>query len=319
MDKKLISLVVPVLNEEENLEPFYNEVCAVIDRLSDDYNFEFVFTDNHSEDNTFEELRKLHAKDPRVRVLRFSRNFGYQRSILTGYLNGRGDALIQLDCDLQDPPELIPDFLRAWEQGHFVVYGIRRTVQDSSVLKFARRVFYRMINYLSDDELPLDAGDFRLVDRSIVEVLRQIDDAQPYLRGTIASMGFPQQGIPYDRRQRERGHTKFKLKNLVMLAMDGILNHSIVPLRIASFFGIIISIFTLLAIAFYTIGKAFFALDWPAGFTTLAVLILGGISVNALFLGIIGEYLGRIYQQVKKRPLSIVQEELGTASRSAKS
>ena len=309
-NKKLISLIIPVFNEEDNIFPLYEAVLPIINDCTDQYNFELIFTDNHSTDSTFEKLTKLRDIDHRVRVFRFSRNFGYQKSILTGYLKARGDALIQLDCDLQDPPELIPEFLKHWEDGCAVVYGIRRSRRESAILHFARKLFYRMANYLSEDDLPVDVGDFRLIDKKVVDVLRQVDDAQPYLRGMIAAMGFKQHGIQYDRRGRERGQTNFRFKDLVGLALDGILNHSIVPLRLATFFGIGVTLLTLLAIFGYVVGKLMFGFNWPAGFTTLTVLVLAGISVNALFLGIIGEYLGRIFQQVKKRPLVIIDSEL---------
>jgi glycosyltransferase involved in cell wall biosynthesis len=315
--KKLISLVVPVFNEEENIFPLYEALIPIMAACASRYDFELVFTDNHSTDTTFEKLTALSARDERVRVFRFSRNFGYQKSILTGYLKSRGDALIQLDCDLQDPPEMIPEFLRHWEDGCAVVYGVRQTRKESALINNARKVFYRLANYLSEDDLPVDVGDFRLIDRKVVEVLREVDDAQPYLRGMIATMGFKQRGIEYHRRGRERGTTNFRFKDLVNLAMDGILNHSTVPLRIATFFGAAVSLVTMLAIVAYAIGRIIFGYDWPAGFTTLTILILAGISVNALFLGIIGEYLGRIYQQVKKRPMVIVEAELGTGPASA--
>jgi polyisoprenyl-phosphate glycosyltransferase len=307
--KKLISIIVPVFNEEENVAPLYNSVAPVIKELDERYDFELIFTDNHSTDGTFTKLRELGERDNRVRAIRFSRNFGYQKSILTGYLKARGDALIQLDCDLQDPPGLIPEFLKHWEDGCAVVYGVRQSRRENAVLHFLRKLFYRIANFLSDDYLPVDVGDFRLIDRKIVDVLRQVDDAQPYLRGMIAAMGFRQHGIPYDRNDRERGTTNFRLKDLINLAMDGILNHSIVPLRMATFFGIGVSIITIFGIIAYSAGRLLFNLNWPAGFTTLAVLALAGISVNALFLGIIGEYLGRMYQQVKRRPLVIVETE----------
>lgn len=309
-NKKLISLIIPVFNEEENIFPLYEAVLPIIDDCKDQYNFELIFTDNHSTDSTFEKLTKLRDVDQRVRVFRFSRNFGYQKSILTGYLKARGDALIQLDCDLQDPPELIPEFLKHWEDGCSVVYGVRRSRRESAILHFARKLFYRLANYLSEDDLPVDVGDFRLIDKKVVDVLRQVDDAQPYLRGMIAAMGFKQFGIIYDRRGRERGQSNFRFKDLVGLALDGILNHSIVPLRLATFFGIGVTLLTLLAIFGYVVGKLMFGFNWPAGFTTLTVLVLAGISVNALFLGIIGEYLGRIFQQVKKRPLVIIDSAL---------
>ncbi len=308
--KKLISLIIPVLNEEGNIFPLYDAVLPIINDCESQYDFELIFTDNHSVDGTFSKLAELRGLDQRVRVFRFSRNFGYQKSILTGYLKARGDALIQLDCDLQDPPELIPEFLKHWEDGCAVVYGIRRSRRESATLHYARKLFYRIADYLSEDELPVDVGDFRLIDRKVVEVLRQVDDAQPYLRGMIAAMGFKQHGINYDRRGRERGTSNFRFKDLIGLALDGILNHSIVPLRLATFFGIGLTVLTLLAILGYVIGKLLLGFNWPAGFTTLTVLVLVGISVNALFLGIIGEYLGRIYQQVKKRPLVIIEHQL---------
>lgn len=308
--KKLVSLVIPVFNEEENIFQLYDAVAPIISECSDRYDFELVFTDNHSVDGTFAKLHQLRERDKRVRVFRFSRNFGYQKSILTGYLKARGDALIQLDCDLQDPPELIPEFLKHWEDGCAVVYGVRRSRQESAALHFARKLFYRLVDFLSEDNLPVDVGDFRLIDRKVVDVLRQVDDAQPYLRGMIASMGFRQHGIEYDRRGRERGKSNFHFKDLVGLALDGILNHSTIPLRMASFLGIGVSALTVLAMLAYTISKFIFGFDWPAGFTTLAILSLAGISLNALFLGIIGEYLGRIYQQVKKRPIVIIEDEL---------
>lgn len=308
--RKLISFVVPVYNEEENVEALYQAVNRVMEQLADRYDYEFVFTDNHSTDKTFAILERLARLDERVRCWRFSRNFGYQRSILTGYLLARGDAAMQLDCDLQDPPELIPDFVGQWELGHHVVYGVRRSRKESLLVHSARRMFYRLIDLLSEDKLPHDAGDFRLVDRRILDELRRLDDAQPYLRGAIASMGFAQVGIPYDRNDRRAGQSKFAVRDLFRLAFDGILNHSTVPLRFATYTGLVTSAITFLGLAFFTIAKLWFGREWPAGFATTTVLILLSLSLNALFLGVIGEYLGRIYQQVKRRPLTILEQQL---------
>ena len=302
---------MPVLNEELNIIPFYQALLPVMKQCDKHYNFEILFTDNHSTDSTFDKLTQLTQLDKRIGVLRFSRNYGYQKSILTGYLHANGDAVIQLDCDLQDPPELIIDFLRHWEAGCSVVYGIRLKTSDNPLTYLARKFFYRLINFLSEDSLPLDAGDFRLVDRKIIETLRQLDDAQPYLRGAIANIGFRQHGIPYNRSERKRGVSNFSLRDMIILALDGILNHSIVPLRLASFFGVCASLFTGALSIIYLFGKVFFKVSWPSGFTTLTILILLGISMNALFLGIIGEYLGRIYQQVKKSPV-VIESFLGT-------
>jgi glycosyltransferase involved in cell wall biosynthesis len=309
--KKSISIVVPVFNEEDNVLSLYNTVTEVMSSLSDQYDHELIFTDNHSTDSTYTKLAQLAATDRRIRVYRFSRNFGYQRSIITGYLKARGDAAIQLDCDMQDPPHMIPEFLKLWEQGCQVVYGVRRFRKESWGITFLRKVFYRLINMLSDDHLPLDAGDFRLVDRCVLNELKNIDDSQPYLRGAIAAMGFRQIGIPYDRAKRARGESKFSFGDLIGLAIDGILNHSIVPLRIATYTGLAVSTLTFFAMGIYFIGKFLLGQNWPAGFATTTVLLLLSISLNALFLGIIGEYLGRIYKQVKKRPLTIIEKQIG--------
>ena len=308
--KRLISICVPVFNEESNIEPLYAALLPIMEPLSERYDFELVFTDNHSSDRTFDVLERLAQRDVRVRAIRFSRNFGFQRSIATGYANARGDAAIQIDCDLQDPPSLIPEFVAKWEQGYKVVYGIRSSRRESWWMNIVRRMFYRIIDSLSEDELPLDAGDFRLIDRCVLDELQKYEDNQPYLRGTIAALGFDQIGVPYDRTERQRGESKFSFGELIGLALDGILNHSVVPLRIATYLGLGISVLTFLGIVGYGIGRLFLGKNWPPGFATVIILILGSLSLNALFLGIIGEYLGRIYRQVKRRPLTIIEREL---------
>lgn len=311
---KMISILVPVYNEEGNIEPLYNAVKTVMGRVEDRYTWELVFTDNCSKDATFQTLCQLAAKDDRVRVFRFSRNFGFQRSIYTGYMRARGDAAVQLDCDLQDPPELILKFIEAWEAGAKVVYGVRRGRKEGFFITLLRRIFYRLIDFLSEDHLPHDAGDFRLVDRQVLAVLRHIEDQKPYLRGTLATLGFEQKGIVYDRAARERGESKFKMRDLIALAVDGILSHSTVPLRIATYTGLSVSVFTFLGMVVYVVGKIFYGSDWPAGFATTTLLILLSLSLNALFLGIIGEYVGRIYQQVRKRPLTIIEHSVEKTS-----
>ena len=308
--KKMISICVPVLNEEETLDRLYTTLNPLLESYKDKYDFELIFTDNHSTDRTFEILTSLAQKDERIRVFRFSRNFGYQRSILTAYLKSRGNAVVQLDCDLQDPPELIFEFAKHWEEGYDVVYGIRRKRNESFILEAVRKVFYRLANFLSEDPLPIDAGDFRLVDRKLIRTLREMQDSQPYLRGAISAMGFKQLGVPYDRQAREAGESKFKLKDLFGLAIDGILNHSTVPLRIATYIGLVVAFATVMGVASFVVGKLTYGDKWPDGFATLATLQLGGIALNALFLGIIGEYLGRIYKQVKRGPLSVIEASI---------
>jgi polyisoprenyl-phosphate glycosyltransferase len=308
--KRLISIVVPVFNEQENVGPLYNTVVPVMASLAPGYDYEILFTDNHSTDGTFSALERLARQDPRVRVVRFSRNFGFQKSIFTGYLYAGGDAAIQLDCDLQDPPSLIPEFIRRWEEGYQVVYGIRSDRREGLWMTALRKLFYRLIDLLSEDRLPRDAGDFRLLDRCVLDELKKFEDYQPYLRGTIATLGFNQIGIPYERAERLRGKSKFSFRELMGLALDGILNHSTVPLRIAAYLGFAVSFLTFLGTVGYLVGRLLFGKEWPPGFATLAILILASLSLNALFLGIIGEYLGRIYRQVKKRPLTIIERQI---------
>jgi polyisoprenyl-phosphate glycosyltransferase len=308
--KRLITICVPVFNEEGNIEPLYEALAIVLAQLSAKYDFEILFTDNHSTDRTFHILEDLAQRDPRVRVIRLSRNFGFQRSILTAYMNSLGEAAIQIDCDLQDPPALIHDFLRKWEQGYYVIYGVRTSRKENRWMTAVRKTFYRLIDFLSEDELPHDAGDFRLIDRRVLSQLCATYDAQPYLRGAIAAIGFEQVGIPYDRAERRHGQSKFRFRDLIGLALDGILNHSVVPLRIATYLGLFVSATTMVAILAYMVARLLLGKNWPPGFASIIILILGSISLNALFLGIIGEYLGRIYQQVKRRPLTIVEREI---------
>jgi dolichol-phosphate mannosyltransferase len=304
---KLLSIVVPVYNEEANVEPLYELVNRTLERIADRYRWEFVFTDNCSEDRTFERLERLAAADARIRVYRFARNFGFQRSILTGYRLARGDAAVQIDCDLQDPPELILDFVRLWEAGSKVVYGMRRSRPEPVLLHTMRRFFYRAITWISDDNLPVDAGDFRLIDRCVLDLLYLYRDENPYLRGYIATLGYEQTAVGYDRAERKRGKTSFNLGNLVRLAIDGIVSHSTLPLRISSFIGLALSLLATLAIAVYVVLWFSYEQSWPAGFATLAILMLLSLAINSIFLGIIGEYVARIYSQVRPRPLTIVE------------
>ena len=303
----LISIVLPAYNEELNIRPLFERLHPILAQLSDRFRFEFVVTDNHSTDRTFAVLQEVAAGDPRVRVFRFSRNFGFQRSILTGYMQCRGDAAIQLDVDLQDPPELISVFLDKWQAGADVVYGIRTERSEGRVITFARSLFYRLIDLLSEDKLPVDAGDFRLISRRVIDIVCAYREANPYLRGTIATLGFEQVGVSYARSARKFGESKFPFSKLLSLALDGILNHSTVPLRFATYFGLVTSVLTVVLMLFYAFGRLILGAQWPAGFTTLAALILLSISINAMLLGIIGEYLGRMYRQVRETPVTIIE------------
>lgn len=315
--KVRVSVLIPVFNEEDNVERAYRRVVGVFEDLPD-ADYEIVFTDNHSTDRTPELLRRICDADEKVRAIRFSRNVGYQRSLLVAYKAATGDCAVQLDCDLQDPPEFIPKMLGLWREGHQVVYGVRRLLADGPVVRMLRRGFYRAISALSEDDLPVNVGEFRLVDRRILEELRTVDDTSPYLRGLISAMGFSQIGFDYDRGARVAGKSKFPFRAMLGLAVDGILNHSLVPLRFASIISFTVGALTLVVIFGYIIGRLAFGQDWPAGFATTTVLLLASITLNAMFLGIIGEYLGRIFMQSKRRPTPIVERELNPVEPSSK-
>lgn len=307
--KRLISLVMPVYNEAANLERAYSELVSVFAGLPA-YDMEFVFTDNHSEDGTFPLLVKLATADKRIKVLRFNRNYGFQRSLLTAYRQASGDAAVQIDCDLQDPPALIPEFIRLWEQGHDVVVGIRRRRQEHMLLTIGRRAFYAILSKTSEDRITRDAGDFRLIDRSVLDRLRQLNDINPYVRGVISSIACNEAGIVYDRAARLHGKSKFPLIKLFRFAMDGIIAHSVIPLRLATYIGMAVSTITFLMSLGYLCAALFFGSSWPSGFATLVIVTLFGISLNAIFLGIIGEYVSRIYQQVLWRPLVVIENSV---------
>jgi glycosyltransferase involved in cell wall biosynthesis len=306
--KKLISIVIPVFNEALNIEACHAALQTFSSQLADRYDFEFIFTDNHSDDDTWILLKKIAAQDTRVRAFSFSKNFGYQRSIFTGLMKAKGAAVIAFDCDLQDPIELIETFLTQWEAGYSVVYGIRTKRKEPKFLELSRKVFYRLINFISEDPLPVDAGDFRLLDRRIINLLSQMKEQQPYLRGIIASLGFKQMGIPYERRERTAGRSKFNLRKLVGLSVDGIISQSVVPLRIATFFGATIALLAILLLLLYLGLKIFHVVQWPRGFTTTTVLILVSMAINGLFLGILGEYIARIFKQLQGRPFVIIEK-----------
>ena len=307
--KRLVTISVPVLNEAENVEPLLERLRAVAETHRR-YDFEFLFTDNASTDATFERLAEEARADSRVRVIRFTRNFGFQTSILTNYLNARGDAAIQIDADLQDPPELFAEFLAAWERGYKVVYGIRKSRPEHLLLRTTRKLFYRALASLSSVDLPVDAGDFRLIDRAVIEDLRQVRDEAPYIRGTIAQLGYQQIGIPYDREQRKRGSSKFNLFALIRLAVDGVCGQSTKPLELITLLGTILSAISFLGALFYFAWYVVVVRKPPAGFTTLVILMLLSMSVQTAFIGLLGEYIGRIFRNTRHIPSPIIDQRI---------
>jgi dolichol-phosphate mannosyltransferase len=311
--RKLISFCIPVYNESANIERLISRLQSTAASLAERYDFEFLFTDNCSEDDTVARLKAAAAHEPRIRIIRLSRNFGFQKSILTNYLNARGDALIQLDADLQDPPEMAAEFLARWERGYKVVYGVRRKRHESRLMQRVRKAGYAFISNLSEEPIPLDAGDFRLIDRVIVEALQEYNDYAPYLRGAIATLGYPQVGIEYDRAQREAGKSNFGIREVIRLGMDGLFSTSMVPLRLATWVGVIALAVSVLAIPFYIIAR-YTNPSFPTGLASIYIFILTSMGVNALLLGVFGEYIGRIFRNTRGGPITIVQERFDGAA-----
>ncbi|HVI53973.1 MAG TPA: glycosyltransferase family 2 protein [Luteibacter sp.] len=309
----LISIAIPVYNEEGNIAALYSRLDALSASVADECRLEFVFSDNSSTDATWCMLEALAAEDERVRAIRFSKNFGFQRSIMANYLHTRGDAVLQIDADLQDPPELLKEFLALWKQGYHVVYGVRRSRPEGTFIHSFRKLGYWIIDRISEHPIPRNAGDFRLVDRKVIQALEKQRSAEPYLRGLIAGMGFRQIGVTYDRSARVAGSSKFGVAQLMRLGLTGVFNHSLVPLRLATVAGIVILSLSALGTVYYLVLKLLFP-DFPRGLASLHILILFGIGFQSLLLGILGEYLLRIYRILRKEPIAIVQDSLNLDS-----
>ncbi|MGO4390460.1 glycosyltransferase family 2 protein [Variovorax sp. M-6] len=307
--RPLISIAIPVLNEAGNIGALYSRLIALAQRMADRCDLEFVFTDNHSSDETWQMLTQLADIDPRVRAMRFSRNFGFQSSILANYLHTNGDAVLQIDADLQDPPEMLEQFFQLWQQGAHVVYGIRRKRPEGWLLHAVRRVGYWVIDKVSEHPIPRDVGDFRLVDRAVIRAIAKVRSVNPYLRGMIAGMGFEQIGVPYDRDARTAGESKFNLMRLLRLGLTAVFNHSTVPLRMASFVGAAILVASLFGAAYYLFVR-WTQPDLPRGFISVQLMVLFGIGLNAFLLGIIGEYILRIYRMLRADPIAIIERTL---------
>lgn len=302
------SVVLPVFNESETLPELHRRLSVVMEALAEPY--EIIFVDDGSRDASGELLHALQASDPHVRVLRLSRNFGHQSAISAGIDHARGDAVIVMDADLQDPPEALPDLLAPWRQGHDVVYAVRRDRKENVLKRSAYGLFYRLLHQAANVEIPLDAGDFCVLDRRVADVLRQMPERNRFIRGIRSWVGFRQIGVPYNRAARYAGQPKYSLFKLLRLAFDGFFSFSYVPLRLASLFGLFVSFLGFL-LSVWTVYKRFTLPEFPSGFATIVVgmMFLGGIQLIAL--GVIGEYVGRIFDEVKQRPLYIIGERWG--------
>ena len=307
--KPLISITIPVFNEEANIFNLYERLNALSIKMKDRCNMEFVFSDNHSQDQTWNLLSQLADNDDRVRAIRFTRNFGFQNSILANFLHTKGDAVMQVDADLQDPPEMLEFFFEYWTKGFYVVYGVRAQRPESRLLSTFRNFGYWFIDKLSDHKIPRNVGDFRLIDRKVITLISKIKTPNPYLRGMIASLGLKDIGIPYNRESRYYGESKFNFFGLLRLGFTAVFNHSSVPLRAASFVGVGIISISFLGTFYYIFLKLLHP-NLPQGLASIHILVLFGIGLNSFLLGIIGEYLLRIYLVLRAESLVIVEDSL---------
>ena len=304
-----ISVITPCYNEEENVEELYKQVKAVFDRLKD-HTYEHIFIDNASRDGTVAILKDIAKKDKNIKIIVNSRNFGHIRSPYHALLQARGDAAILIMSDLQDPPLMISDFIKKWEEGYKVVVGIKKNSEESTLMFNIRKLYYRVIGRLSEVELLKDFTGFGLYDKKIIDILRQINDPYPYLRGLIADIGFESAKLDYIQPARKRGITKNNFYTLYDIAMLGITNHSKVPLRVAAMTGFVMAVLSLSTALLYFIYKLIFWRTFSVGIAPLVIGLFFLASVQLFFLGIIGEYIGSIHTQVMKRPLVIEKERI---------
>jgi polyisoprenyl-phosphate glycosyltransferase len=308
--RQLLSIVVPCFNEAEVLWETHGRLVQTLRQL-DGLHFEIIYVDDGSRDATPDILREIQALDPRARMLRFSRNFGHQTAVTAGLEHASGDAVVLIDADLQDPPELIAEMVARWREGYHVAYGVRTDREGETRFKLATaKAFYRLLNRLSETEIPVDTGDFRLMDRTVVDALRAMPERDRFVRGMVAWAGFRQIAVPYRRAARFAGESKYPFLKMLRFALDGLTSFSRAPLRLATWMGFLISGVALAAIT-YALFLRLFTNNWVTGWTALfiAVLFIGGAQL--LSLGVIGEYIGRIYGETKRRPLYLVQEAHG--------
>jgi dolichol-phosphate mannosyltransferase len=301
------SVVAPVFNECETVEAFYARIVAVMEGVGD--SFELVLIDDGSTDGSYTVMRRLHERDSRVRVVEFSRNFGHQVAISAGLDHARGRCVVIIDSDLQDPPEVIPEMIARWKEGAEVVYAQRRTRHGETRFKLlTAAAFYRLIGRITAVDIPRDTGDFRLLDRAVVDALVAMREHHRFMRGLSSWVGFRQEAVQYERQERFAGETKYPLMKMVRFSVDAITGFSYIPLQLATSLGFLLAGISLVGIVVAILLRIFNHAIVGQATTLILVLFLGGVQL--IFLGVLGEYLGRIYDEVRARPLYIVREVL---------
>jgi dolichol-phosphate mannosyltransferase len=304
--RKLISFVLPVYNESEGIAVFYRELSRVTAKLKDKYNFEYWFINDGSRDNSLEELLKLHKKDKQVKVINFARNFGHQMAVTAGLDHVQGDAVIIMDTDLQDPPRVCLELIKEWENGIQVAYAQRRSRKDTFLKKLTANYYYKLLNRISEVRIPRNVGDFRLMDRKVVNVLRKFPEKNRYLRGLVTFVGFKQKAVVFDRDARFAGKSGYTWGKMIKLAIDGITSFSVFPLHFVFQFGILLTLISLLALAVSAVTKLTGQPVNNLVFIFEAIFLSSGLQIT--MLGLIAQYTGRIYREAQDRPLYIIDE-----------
>jgi dolichol-phosphate mannosyltransferase len=297
-------VVIPVYNEEENLSLLYSSLTTTLEKTGLDW--EIVFVDDGSRDKSLEFLAGVAARDHRLVVIELARNFGQQVAITAGLDHARGRGVIVMDADLQDPPEALPAFIAKWQEGYDVVYAIREQRKEGRLKRAAYAAFYRLLHLVAKVDIPLDAGDFCLMDHKVVALLQSMPERNRFVRGIRSWVGLRQMGLPCERQARHAGRPKYTFGRLLLLALDGLISFSYTPLRVASLLGLSISLLSFLLAGFYFIKKLTTGLS-PPGFATLVVAIFFLAGIQLISIGVMGEYIGRIFDEVKQRPLYVLR------------
>ena len=307
---KKISIVIPMYYEEQVAQECYERMTKVVNAINN-YDYEIIFVNDGSKDKTLDILENIASKDDKVKIISFSRNFGHQCAVTAGIKYVTGDVIVIIDADLQDPPELIPEMLKLWEEGNEVIYGKRKTRDGESAFKLlTAKMFYNTLNALSDVEIPKDTGDFRLVDRKVVDVINSLPEHNKFLRGLFSWVGFKQIPYEYERKERFAGKTKYPLKKMLKLASDGIISFSTKPLKIVGGLGILSIIISLIILIYSIISYIFNLNDLTAGWTSIMVTVTLFSGVQLLSIWIISEYIARIYDETKQRPQYIIDKKI---------
>lgn len=302
----VLSVIIPVFNEEGNIDPLLKRLVPIVSV----YSYEILFVNDGSSDNTVEEIKSAAKKNKNIRLISFVRNFGHQTALTAGYRYTSGDAVVTIDADLQDPPELIHEMIEKWQQDRKVVYAKRIARHESFFKRNTARAFYWLIDHLSDTDIPQNVGDYRLIDKAVVNMLNEMPEKARFFRGLVAWGGFPTDYVTFERKEREHGETHYPLKKMISLAMDGIISFSTKPLRFATYVGFWAGFLGLLGIAYALYRRFFLPTEyWVEGWTAtfVGIMFFGGIQL--MTVGIIGEYIARIYGQVQGRPDYLIEEK----------